>query len=231
MEASSIILLLVAFVCVGFASYKDIKTHEIPDKLPYAMVVLGVGISSFFGGLSGDIGLPLSSITAGVMAFLIGMIFWKLGVWAGGDAKFYAGLVVILPSLGFLKLPLFPIALLLVSMSGFVVYTFIHSIYYAARKVDSRMKLVKVGKLEEGMVPGEYVYKSGMEMHRAPHGSWCPKFSEIYADPRNMEGLTREQIAKLKEALGEDNTLRVRRTHAFIPFFLVGLIVIIFWVI
>ena len=231
MNTIEVIPLVVAFVCVGFASYTDIKTHTIPDKLPYVMVVLGVGISSFFGGLSGDITLPLASITAGVMAFLIGVIFWKLGVWAGGDAKFYAGLVMIIPTLGFLKLPLFPIALLLVSMSGFVVYTFVHSIYYAARKVDSRMKLVKVGKLEEGMVSGEYVYKSGMEVHRAPRGSWCPESSEIYADPKSMEGLTKEQIVKLKEVFGEDNTLCVRRTHAFIPFFLVGLIVVIFWVI
>jgi len=30
-----------------------------------------------------------------------GMLFWKLGSWAGGDAKFFAGLAVILPSLGF----------------------------------------------------------------------------------------------------------------------------------
>jgi len=40
-----------------------------------------------------------------------------------------------------------------------------------------------------------------------------------------MEGLTKEQIVKLKEVLGEDNILHVRRTHAFIPFFLVGLVV------
>lgn len=231
MNVEAIIPLVAAFVCIGIASYTDIKRHEIPDKLPYIMVLLGLSISAVIGASSGDLTLPLLSMTAGAMAFVIGLIFWKIGVWAGGDAKFYAGLVVIVPTLGFLGLPLFPLALLLVSMSAFIMYTFIHTIYYTARKVDARTRLVKVGKLEGGMVPAEYVYMAGMEVHRASRDGWCPKATAIYADPKSMEGLTAKQIEKLKEVLGKDSVLRVRRTHAFIPFFLVGLIVVIFWVI
>ncbi len=40
----NIIPLIAALGCLIFASYHDIKTHSIPNWLPYFMVALGLGI-------------------------------------------------------------------------------------------------------------------------------------------------------------------------------------------
>ena len=91
------ILLLVAFVGSTLAGIIDLKTTEIPDKIPYVM--MGIGI---IGNLVKS--YLVWSYTPIALSFLVGLLFlgfgfllYYTGQWGGGDAKILSAVGFLLP--------------------------------------------------------------------------------------------------------------------------------------
>jgi Flp pilus assembly protein protease CpaA len=94
-----IILLLVAFVGSVLASYFDLKTTEIPDKIPYAMMIIGIAGNLIKSYLAWSYWPFLLSMIVGLGYLGFGFVMYFLGQWGGGDAKILSGIGFLLPSL------------------------------------------------------------------------------------------------------------------------------------
>ena len=82
---SLISLAVLALACL-FAAWLDVRHRRIPNGLCAATAVAGLLGGYFLGGTSG----LLSNALHCLAALVGGMVLFKLGVFGGGDAKFYA---------------------------------------------------------------------------------------------------------------------------------------------
>ncbi len=86
---------LIGVVGFGYIGYKDLKTTEFPDWVPYAMIAGTLVVKAAASFFTGDPSIFTSSLINGLLLFGIGYILYLIGGWADGDA--YA-----LGALGFL---------------------------------------------------------------------------------------------------------------------------------
>jgi Flp pilus assembly protein protease CpaA len=92
-----LIPLIVAFIGSIFAAIWDIRTTEIPDEIPHAMIIFALlyyGIQSL---IEGNPWILLNSVIAGGAIFALGFIMYYAGQWGGGDAKVLAAIIFLLP--------------------------------------------------------------------------------------------------------------------------------------
>jgi prepilin peptidase CpaA len=83
---SKIAALLLYSGLAMFAAVSDIRTRAIPNYLN-AIIALG-GLASVL--ILGGTGAALSATGHFAVALAIGLLVYALGMWGGGDAKFYA---------------------------------------------------------------------------------------------------------------------------------------------
>lgn len=84
-------------VCLLYATISDIKLREVPNWLTLGLLGYGVVINSVFFILSSNpFGLIYFLIFVAVV-FGVCYLFWRLGVFAGGDAKLFAGISAVIP--------------------------------------------------------------------------------------------------------------------------------------
>jgi prepilin peptidase CpaA len=83
---SEIAALLLYSGLAIFAAVYDIRVRTIPNYLNAIIAVGGLAGALFFGGASE----ALSASSHFAIALAIGMLVYALGLWGGGDAKFYA---------------------------------------------------------------------------------------------------------------------------------------------
>ena len=77
----------VLFVCLAtVGAYLDARTRTIPNALNAAMAICGLAAVWLAAG--GNAGALAAAHLA--VALVLGMVIYALGMWGGGDAKFYA---------------------------------------------------------------------------------------------------------------------------------------------
>ena len=111
----------------------DLKTTEIPDEIPYTMILIGIifyGIQSF---VEWNYWPLLNSFLVGLCLLGFGFIMYYSGQWGGGDAKILAAIGFLLPSSNlFSTFFPFPISYLinvfLVGAAYMILYAFILSL-------------------------------------------------------------------------------------------------------
>ncbi|MBI5636147.1 prepilin peptidase [Candidatus Micrarchaeota archaeon] len=86
------IFALAAFFC-AIISIIDLRTRIIHPAVNYSFFALAIGLAFYKNVFS----LNYALFTAAAFAFAY--LLYKLGAWAGGDAKFYAALLAYLPLL------------------------------------------------------------------------------------------------------------------------------------
>jgi Flp pilus assembly protein protease CpaA len=101
--------LLVALGGSSLAAAWDLKTTEIPDVIPHAMIAFAIIFYVAQSYLAWSYWPLLNSVVIGLALLAIGFVLYYTGQWGGGDAK-------ILAAIGFL-LPTYPIQTSLVSFS------------------------------------------------------------------------------------------------------------------
>lgn len=129
------IFVLTAFIGSSIAAFYDVKTTEIPDKIPLIMVVVAFSLRGLYSLVSGDIWFLLSGLMVGGLFFLFGFFMYFTGQWGGGDAKLLAAIGALLPSVpaGFspyLEFPFFLTFLINLFMVGsifIIIYAFSYS--------------------------------------------------------------------------------------------------------
>ncbi|UCG95140.1 MAG: prepilin peptidase [archaeon] len=109
-------LITISLAGSGLSGYIDLRTTEIPDEIPLAMVLLGLLIRFSYSLFSGDWGFLLFPAIIGGGFFLFGMMMYYTGQWGGGDAKVLGAIGVLIGTLpaGLFPLSVFPLFLSLI---------------------------------------------------------------------------------------------------------------------
>jgi len=94
-----IILIVVAFVGSVLASLFDLKTTEIPDEIPYAMMVVGIIAYVIKSFLVVSYWPFLLSVIVGLSFLGFGFLMYYMGQWGGGDAKVLSAIGFLVPVL------------------------------------------------------------------------------------------------------------------------------------
>jgi Flp pilus assembly protein protease CpaA len=93
-----ILLFVVAFIGSAAAGFYDLKTTEIPDEIPYAMIVIGILGNIVQSYLAWSYWPLVYSFIAGLGFLGFGFVMYYLGQWGGGDAKILSAIGFLLPT-------------------------------------------------------------------------------------------------------------------------------------
>lgn len=131
-----IILMILTFLVLAGASYTDLRTTEVPDRLSFGFIAAALGLRTVFSFQDGFTVL-LSGFLGFGLCFLLACLFYYTNQWGGGDSKLLMGMGA---ALGFsypltissAQLPLF----LLVLLFGGAAYGILWMAIVAVKKRD-----------------------------------------------------------------------------------------------
>jgi len=111
------ILLAIGVLGFGYCGYRDLKTTEFQDWIPYAMIRRRLGMRAVFAYISGDITIITTSVFYGLLLLGFGYLLYFLKQWGDGDAWLMGAMGFLFPeSAGFVPVAagLMPFPLVLV---------------------------------------------------------------------------------------------------------------------
>ena len=177
--------IIIALVGSIFCGLWDLKTSDIPDKICWLMISLGIGLHGLESYLIGSTAPLISSLTVGSIFLAFGIFMYYTGQWGGGDGELLTAIGFTLPTASVLTFFPFPVAFFfnLVFLGAF--YSVIYVIFLAKMPNVERKGLefyrnVPVKKLMKGDVIGEDI----------------PRLN-IYK--RKIRGLTEKEILKIRK--------------------------------
>lgn len=88
---------LVVFLALIYASYTDFTKREISNYLTFSLMFFGLTYNLVFGIINSNLQNFFYGLLIFVIVFLVCYLFWKLGVFAGGDAKLFSGICAMIP--------------------------------------------------------------------------------------------------------------------------------------
>ncbi|MBL7160450.1 MAG: hypothetical protein ISS93_01195 [Candidatus Aenigmarchaeota archaeon] len=140
----AIISILVGLVGFGWAGWKDLKTTEFPDWVPYSMIAAALILRGAFYFVEGNFSLLINSAMIGVPFLAFGLLLYYGRQWGDGDAWLLGAMGFLFPDgLGFAagSIP-FPFMLLFnfffVAFIYIVVYSVVIGLKSKKRKEFSR---------------------------------------------------------------------------------------------
>ncbi len=151
----SYLLVFISLVGTAISGYIDLKTTEIPDEIPLAMVIIGLLIRFGFSLFTGDWRFLFFPALIGAGFFLFGIIMYFTGQWGGGDAKVLGAVGILIGTLpeGIVSYSIFPFFLniffnvFLVGAAYIIVYALLISV--RNKKIKKYfLKSLKAGKIE-----------------------------------------------------------------------------------
>lgn len=89
---------LTALIGSAVGAAYDLKTTEIPDRIFYMMLAVGLVIVALNSFLSLNIWPFLFSTAVGLILLAFGFLMYKAGQWGGADAKLLAVIGFLLPA-------------------------------------------------------------------------------------------------------------------------------------
>lgn len=93
------IFLSVAFIGSSLAALWDLKTTEIPDRIPHVMIAIALVLYGTQSYLTWSYWPILKSLTVGLSLLGFGFLMYYFGQWGGGDAKILSAMGFLLPEL------------------------------------------------------------------------------------------------------------------------------------
>ena len=127
----SLLFFSISLIFLGIATFTDLKSRTVSNRLNYAMLALGIALHFLQAFLESNWTIFYFTIACVIATFLGSYLLWKLGVWAGGDVKLFTALAALVPlnpavipqALGYaqgifqpLQLPVFPLTLFVFSI-------------------------------------------------------------------------------------------------------------------
>lgn len=142
----TLILIGISVAGFGLAGYWDLRTTEFPDWLPYAMIVLALGVRGAFSFLTGDLSLIINSVVVGGLFLGFGLGLYWFRQWGDGDAWLLGVMGFLFPDSGSIAvntvLP-FPMALLFNFFFIAFFYLLVYSVGLGVRSPKVARKFVK----------------------------------------------------------------------------------------
>jgi len=86
------IAISVSVLFLLVASYFDLRTGEIPDKVSFSLIGISLLMAGVDSVISSDFNLILNTLIIGTAYFAFGYLSFWLGQWGGGDVKILAGI-------------------------------------------------------------------------------------------------------------------------------------------
>lgn len=80
-----VLSLVVGIAGFGWAGWKDLKTTEFPDWLPYSLIIFALVARGGFGLVTGNFAPFISSVTIGVLFLAFGLALYYSKQWGDGD--------------------------------------------------------------------------------------------------------------------------------------------------
>jgi Flp pilus assembly protein protease CpaA len=94
-----LIAFMVALAGSALGAAWDLRTTEIPDEIPYAMIAVALLLYGWQSYAEGSLWPIAWSVAVGGAFFVFGFVMYRLGQWGGGDAKLLAAVGCLLPSI------------------------------------------------------------------------------------------------------------------------------------
>ena len=158
-----LICTIIAIIACFYASYTDLKSGIIPNKLTYSLVGLGIGLNVIYAIMVNNLALIVISLIFVALIYVISYIFWRFGAWAGGDAKLFTGLAALLPfypgviNYSILGVPFpvistygFPFTIIINSILSMLPFLLIYVLYIAIKRkpylIDELLEPIKAYK-------------------------------------------------------------------------------------
>ncbi len=94
------IIFLTALIGSIIASIYDLKTTEVPDKVFYAIMIVGIPAVILKAIITGNYNLFFISGITGIGLFAFGYILYKKGQWGGADMVLLGLMGYLIPSIG-----------------------------------------------------------------------------------------------------------------------------------
>lgn len=149
------ISLATAFVGTGIAAIWDLKTTEVPDQLPYAMIAIALLLFGYQSFVEWNYKPILYSAVAGLGFLAFGYVMYYLGQWGGADAWILSAIGFLLP-FGYTQTMFpFPISFLfnlfLVGAAYMIVYAAVFAlmnkkiIFQFTKELKANSKLTLIG--------------------------------------------------------------------------------------
>ncbi|HEX7467626.1 MAG TPA: A24 family peptidase C-terminal domain-containing protein [Methanobacterium sp.] len=150
-----LIATIIAILACFYASYTDLKSGIISNKLTFPLIGLGIVLNGVYAFMIGNIWFIIGDVIITAVIFALGYLFWKIGAWAGGDVKLFTAIAALLPfyPLSFtytffnVQFPMFagypfPFTLIINSILAMLPFLLIYVIYIALKS-----KKYLIGKL------------------------------------------------------------------------------------
>jgi preflagellin peptidase FlaK len=88
---------LIVFLVLAFASYTDINYREVSNYLTFGLMGYGLIANSIYFYLTLGYISVLKFLGFFALVYVIFYLFWRLGIFAGGDSKLFIGLFAVIP--------------------------------------------------------------------------------------------------------------------------------------
>ncbi|ODS36476.1 MAG: hypothetical protein A7316_02590 [Candidatus Altiarchaeales archaeon WOR_SM1_86-2] len=85
-----IVVILIILLFLSAASYSDLRTGEVPDKISFGLVIILLLLSAAYSIYHQKLWVIDALIIGGVY-FIVGYVMYYLGQWGGADVKILAG--------------------------------------------------------------------------------------------------------------------------------------------
>jgi preflagellin peptidase FlaK len=152
--APYLLFFLFSVFGLGYGTYTDFKERIVSNWVTYGMVAAGLGGHALWALFSNDAMVFANSLAVTIATFIGAYVLYRLGVWAGGDVKLFAGLAALNPlnpnlltSLGLVDielfgsvaLPIFPLTLFIFSLFAMLPYgAFLAAAKLAKNKAEKK---------------------------------------------------------------------------------------------
>ena len=92
------LVLLLPVMCLAVAAWIDLRTREIPDWIPVALLLIGIVAATF--GWAGSRWWMV--VSGAVLGLVIGLALYRFAGFGGGDGKLIVGIGACLGPVGLL---------------------------------------------------------------------------------------------------------------------------------
>ncbi|MDO8624755.1 MAG: A24 family peptidase C-terminal domain-containing protein [Candidatus Diapherotrites archaeon] len=137
----------IVLIGLAHASYTDLKTRLVDDRVIYGLIAAGVLLHLMESYAANDWSLFFTMAATALLTFAGAYLLWRIGFWAGGDVQLFAGIATLVPTIpgmpviatpwGF-GIGLFPLTVFVLSLFAMIPV----GILFALRKLrkDTRLR-------------------------------------------------------------------------------------------
>lgn len=121
-------LFFVALIWIAFATVQDIKKREVANWLNFSLVAFALAYRAFYSSWFNDWMFFAWGLIGFALFFGLANLFYYSNVFAGGDAKLFMGLGIVLPISSLSDMLIFGLGFVLLLFFVGAIYSLIYSV-------------------------------------------------------------------------------------------------------